>query len=417
MVKKLIYISAALVGLSIPLNTKAANVSIVIFCVLSVFYCYKNSFIKKPQLSLFKFSTVIFFVLAFVGIFLAADKSTAFNHLGRRIFFLLIPLVLCFYDKKHLQSILKFSLIGLIGGCVLSGMFLLFQTLQNYFSDRLLTQVGFDLFNYYHTYHNFTAPLKFHPTYLGSYFYLSIMSILYFLTKKPSKLLWAVSVLVVLFLILIEFFINSRVILFLLILSLTLFFLWFLKVQFQKNRLYFFTYIIAFFIVIITAFSFVKNTYIYYRFTNELSWEASKNVDSKINKDNGGDSRLARWSSIVEVIKEKPLLGYGTGNEKEVLKAQFQKDNLKFSSENNYDSHNLYLSYSVQFGLLGFLILSFFIISNLIFSFQKKNILFFSLILGLMLVLFFENFLNNNAGIVFIAFFQNLLMFYSLKRT
>src|SRR5690606_213504 len=176
-------------------------------------------------------------------------------------------------------------------------------------------------------------------------------------------------------------------------------------------------YVIVFLLVTITAFSFVKNTYIYYRFTNELSWEASKNVDSKINKDNGGDSRLARWGSIVKIIKEKPLLGYGTGNEKEVLNVQFQKDNLKFSSDNNYDSHNLYLSYSVQFGLLGFLVLCFYVISNVIISFQKKNILLFSLVFGLMFILFFENYLNNNAGIVFIAFFQNLLMFYSLKKT
>ncbi len=417
MLKRLIYISSTLVGLCIPLNTKAANVSLIVFCILSFFYCYKNSFIRKPQLKLFKFSTIILFLLAFIGVFLAADINTGLTHIGRRLFFLILPLVLFFYDKNHLRSILRFSLIGLVGGCVLSGMFLMFHTFQNYFSNRMLSQIGFDLFNYYHTYHNFTEPLKFHPTYLGSYFYLAIVSIICFLTKKSSKLFRIGVVSIMFFLILIEFFINSRIILFLLILSLGLSYAWFLKVQFQKSKYYFSAYVIVFLLVTITAFSFVKNTYIYYRFTNELSWEASKNVDSKINKDNGGDSRLARWGSIVKIIKEKPLLGYGTGNEKEVLNVQFQKDNLKFSSDNNYDSHNLYLSYSVQFGLLGFLVLCFYVISNVIISFQKKNILLFSLVFGLMFILFFENYLNNNAGIVFIAFFQNLLMFYSLKKT
>src|SRR5690606_10860521 len=87
------------------------------------------------------------------------------------------------------------------------------------------------------------------------------------------------------------------------------------------------------------AFSFIKKTYIYYRFTNELFWEASSQKNTKINEDNGGDSRIARCESISNLIAQKPILGHGTGNEKEILHAQFLKDDLIFSADSRYDAH------------------------------------------------------------------------------
>jgi len=412
--KNLLYISTFLVGICFPLSTKITNVAIIIFCLFSVFFCYRNRLFKKQAIHLFLYTTIALFFISAIWILAAENTDTAFKHFSRRVLFLILPLILCFFDRNLLGKIIKYSFNGLWAGCLLSGLYLLGKTLNIYFDSRSLYQIGPDLFNYYHTYHNFTAHLQIHPTYLGSYFYIAIVFVLLHIQKTKKHRLFFSSLL--LFLIIIEFFINSRIILFLVLFTIFLFFIWFLRVQFKKNKIHFTIYLTSTLLFIGTLFLFVKDTYIYYRFTKELQWETSKNVNTKINKDNGGDSRLARWSSIIELIKDKPLIGYGTGNEKEVLERQFIKDGLTFSVENRYDSHNLYLSYFIQFGLVGVIVFIIYLFGNICVSIKSKNILLGALTCSVLLISIFENFLNNNAGIVYVAFFQNVLLLYSLKK-
>lgn len=414
MLKNLIYASAILAGVSIPLSTKGANLSVAVLCVLSIIYCYKNNRLRKSALKVLIFSSLSLFLIALLGVFITGDIDTAFKHLGRRSLFLLVPFSLCFYDKKHLKGILTYSLGGLVAGCLISGTFLLTQTLKEYFQTRLLSQIGFDLFNYYHTYHNFTAPLNFHPTYLGSYFFLSILATLHYLNTAKEKKMLAYSVL--LLLLVFSLFINSRIILGLIFLSLVFYFSKLIINVYHRSVKKFFILTVISILLSIVIFSFFKNTYIYYRFTSELQWESSKQINTQINENNGGDSRLARWEAIVNIIKEKPLLGHGTGNEKDILEKKFQEEGMSFSAENKYDSHNLYLSYSVQFGLLGLLVLMIFYYRNLMTSIQTGDWVYLLLVVGLVFISLFENYLNNNAGIVFISLFLNLFLFSNLKK-
>lgn len=415
MLRKFLYGSAVLVGLTIPLSTKIANISIICFVLLSLTFCYQQKFFKPKSLRFLLFSSAILFLLAIIGIFIADDIGTAQKHMGRRVLFLLMPISFCFLDKDSLKNLIRLSFTGLVIGSVLSGIYLLLNTLHTYFGTRGLEEVGFDLLNYYHTYHNFTKPLNIHPTYLGSYLYISLIFVFIKIAKKSFGIQKILGVLTILFLILIEIFINSRIILFLVVFSLFLFCIWFLYHQYKKNKLHFLGYILTFAICMATAFTFLKNTYIYYRFTDELVWETSSNINTKINTDNGGDSRIARWKSLTEVVKQRPILGHGTGNEKELLETQFIKDNLMFSAESKYDSHNQYLSYTVQFGVVGLLCFMFYLVGNLFVSIRNENFMLVFVMFGILMICCFENFLNNNAGIIFVAFFQNILLIFSLK--
>lgn len=414
MIKKMIYISAVLAGLSMPLSTKASNISLMLFCLFSIIYCYKNRVSSKVGLKILLFSTIGFFLLAIIGVFIAENIDTAYKHLGRRIFYVILPFSLCYHNRTQLKEILKYSLIGLVFGCVFSSFFLLTHTFQNYFQSRSFYQIGFDILNYHYTYHNFTAPLKIHPTYLGSYFFLSILALFHLIYQSKNRKI--IAFIILSFLLLVSLFINSRIILGLIFIGLVCYFLRFSILLFQTNLRRFFLLIFFSLSFIFIGFNLVKNTYIYYRFTNELQWESSKQINTQINEKNGGDSRLARWEVILEAIKEKPFFGYGTGNEKEILHNKFTESNLYFSAKNQYDSHNLYLSYSIQFGFFGLVILLAIFMGNLIVSFQSKNTVYSLFIVGLILISMFENYLNNNAGIVFVSLFLNLFLFSNLRK-
>lgn len=414
--RKLIQISAFLLAFGFPVNTRLANIMAILFCTICLIYSVKEKRLKNFDFQILKFSSLIIVTVFLFGLFVNPDFQVGINHFLRRISFLFFPVFLFLLNREELKSVFKSASFGLISGCVVSGTFLLIKIFIVYFEPQESFRLGFDLFNYYHTYHNFTAPLDFHPTYYGSYFFLAVIILSDLIFKSSKNKTKFFCFLVLLFLLLICLFINSRIILFLVFCVLVFYIFLFLQRTYRLNKKLFWGMLATIMILTAVAIGLIKNTYIYYRFTNELKWESSSQINSKFNEENGGDSRLARWNSIKEVIAQEPLFGHGIGNEKSILENQFQKDGLEFSADNRYDSHNLYLSYGVQFGIVGVVLLMFYYLSNLIVSVRKRKPVFFFLIFGLIFISLFENYLNNNAGIVFTAFFQNLLLFESIKK-
>lgn len=414
MLNNTLKILALFFGISLPLDTKIANLFLLLFCVVSLIIILKD----RKSISDSRFlilSTVILFLLTLVSFPFSIDYANSFKHLSRRLTFLFVPLIFLFLSYKHILSTKKIAFMGLIIGCLISGTFLLGSIIFKFLSenDGLFNS---NLFNYHYTYHNFTKPLEIHPTYLGSYFFLSLLILFNFLKTNFQKKNIIIGGLLIFYFMIIAIFINSRIILGLIILVTIVYSYFLIKHLYKTSKVFLLGFLAVSIIGITTSFSFIKHTYIYYRFTNELVWEASAKKDSKINEDNGGDSRLARWESILNVIKEKPIFGHGAGNEKLLLNTQFLKDKLFFSANSNYDSHNNYLSYGVQFGYFGMLMLALFLMSNLYISLAKKDIIYFIFVIGLTSICLFENYLNNNAGIIFIGFYQSLLLFLNIKK-
>ena len=76
------------------------------------------------------------------------------------------------------------------------------------------------------------------------------------------------------------------------------------------------------------------------------------------------DLRYSYWKAAVELIKEKPIVGYGMNNAQE----EFDKVNMKYASESakyywtvlhqHYiDSHNQYLQTMLEYGVIGLVLL------------------------------------------------------------
>ena len=409
----IVYYTSFLMAFFLPISIKLSNLFLVLFFISSAFlFLIKKDFKKRNYTSLF-YTTMILFLINVFGLLITETPSEGIKAIERGLSFFLCPFLLFFHTEKALFEIKNKLFNGIVLGSLLSVIILLCNNFINYFSTRPLFSFDNEIFSYYHTYYYFTDFLKIHPTYLGSYIILSITIVLMRFIKNNNKKMRIINLWILLILSVGILFLNSRIIFFLYSSILLVFLLWGLFKLFKlKNIKY---GLISLFLVCSALFflfnSSISKTFIYSRFTKELSWELSDQVDTKYNSKIHADSRVARWKSGLKVIEQKPIFGYGTRTEKDILALQYKIDGLENSYRLKYDSHNLFLTYTIEFGIIGLLVLCFYFISNVYLSFKSKNIEYFVFIYMIITICIFESFLKNNAGITFVAFFSSILYF------
>ena len=413
MKNKLLYNSAFIFGLVFPLSTKLGNIALAIFMAVLLFL-FKNK--PRPGINIIWFSTIYLFVLLLLGLFLSDNISDTINLFGRYATYLLIPFLLLFLDKDQLIYLKRKSLLGLIAGVTIASLVLLTNNFIKYYSIRPLFTIDKDLFNYYHTYHCFTEILKIYPTYFGLYAILSLIGSLEFILTnmlKREKILIGLTIPIQLLTIL---FLNARIITVIVIMLLVYYSFVLLKKVYFRSKISFLISIIGMFLLTLLLFSSVRKTYMYSRFSQELVWDLTPNINTSYNGKYKADSRLARWEAAFSAIKERPAFGYGSAMEKEILHERFQENGLDFAATNYYDSHNQYLSITIEFGIIGLCLFLFYLFSNLYFSFQNKDKVSLFFFASLILVGLFENLFKNNAGIIFVAFYSNVFLFSNQKK-
>ncbi|WDF80922.1 O-antigen ligase family protein [Mucilaginibacter sp. KACC 22773] len=123
------------------------------------------------------------------------------------------------------------------------------------------------------------------------------------------------------------------------------------------------------------------------------------------------DSRLARWHVVAQLIKQKPLIGHGSGSEQKLLHDEFFKAKMYDSFLANLNSHNQYLSFVVKSGIWGLLVY----LVTLAYGFKtailKKDVVFISFMLLITIVSLSENVLDADKGVMFYSLFFALLLF------
>lgn len=407
---RIVTISAFLMAFFLPLHIGISNLFLILFFVGSGYFLIlkKQYVFRNPKILLF--SLLPIFLLYILGLFYSSPPFFGTNIIGRNIAFLLCPLLLFFYSSKDLKQVKKNLFKGIIFGSVVSISILLVDNFLNYFGTRPFLNFDDEIFNYYHTYYSFTNLLEMHPTYLGAYIIFSLSLLLKkLITTKTHKL---PTILALLLLTSGVVFINSRIIfsLYVFLIFSTLLFSLFLLYKKRKNRIL----TLVMFVTVMAVFSIVKilsNTFIGTRLTNELQWELTDQRDTNYNKKITADSRIARWQSSIEAISKKPVFGYGTYSEKDVLSGYYKRNGLLISYKNRYDSHNIYLSFLVEYGILGLSLLLLYLISNLYFALKAKDIEYFIFFAMICVVSIFESYLQNNAAVTFVALFGSVFLY------
>ena len=159
----------------------------------------------------------------------------------------------------------------------------------------------------------------------------------------------------------------------------------------------------------------IENGYANYLYINQ------KNIRSRIheivwefamrNHEINGHSLLMRlefWKTALNIIKQNPWFGVGTGDVKNAFKEQYEKEHTTLQKEWQLRSHNQYLATTVALGLIGLLL---FLIHLFIPLFSKKKLSVFFMFFILIELLSFvnEDTLETQAGLTFCIFFTQLL--------
>ena len=125
---------------------------------------------------------------------------------------------------------------------------------------------------------------------------------------------------------------------------------------------------------------------------------------------------MAIFTIGFDLFKESPVIGYGTGDIKDVLINGYKKANFIKGYDRKYNCHNQFLQFLLAFGLIGLLIFLISLVYPLFFAFFQKNYLYVFLILMLSFNFLFESMLETKAGVEFYAFFNALLIGVSYKK-
>jgi len=352
----------------------------------------------KPIFNLRMLALQLVFIVTILCTIYSTNKTEAGTEIGRRAAILIVPFLFCLnpFDIRRYRDklFLCFSI-------VCTGIILYL------YANALLTLKYFGLpysllFSSNFANHNFSEPINMHATFFSMQVALALVFLISRLITEQTrraKLLYLAgcliltiglvqlsskSVFIALFLI-----VNAVVPLFLL--------------QGAKRRKY--ILVSASLSALLIAGILYSNTF-RERYITELTTDLSPAQKGEII-----DSRLARWSVIADLIKKKPVIGYGTGAEVGLLHYAFFNNKLYNSFLHNLNAHNEYLSFLVKSGIIGLLVYLAVLAFGLKISFQQKNLLFFSFMLIIATVSFSENILDVDKGIIYYSFFYSFFIF------
>jgi hypothetical protein len=166
----------------------------------------------------------------------------------------------------------------------------------------------------------------------------------------------------------------------------------------------------------------IENGMTNYRFVNPLSfynriyqivWETDVYRKGGNPSGHSVTQRFEYYKMAFQIIKENFWLGTGTGGYD--LAYQKKYDQNKFFKEQKFRqrSHNMFLSYWIDFGVIGLIYICFALFSPVFIERQTKNYLLMVFLFIVLLSFLNEDSLNNHDAISFFAFLYPLYLFSS----
>ena len=336
-----------------------------------------------------------FYFLFILGMLWTDNQPEGWFDLQVKFSFFLFPLIFSsinFYSSGNLKKILLSFVLGCMAGtlyCFLNALFMWYYSGENYFFYMKLSPV-------------------LHPSYLSMYITFSLATMGYHMIKKETMFgnILIDLLLSVWFWFCIQMLQSKAGIL---IGSSTLFLL-LCTYSFRSKKILLCAGLAILYGGIFWGVSkFVITT------SNSRILNAENNIisEQKIDKHSSESSqvRILIWQASYEVIKQNLLLGVGTGDVKDDLMKEYQKEKMNGAYVHRLNAHNQYIQTTVALGLIGFVAIILNFIIPFINSIRKNKFLLtlFLIIVGLNLLV--ESMFEVESGVMFYAFFNSLLLF------
>jgi O-antigen ligase len=148
----------------------------------------------------------------------------------------------------------------------------------------------------------------------------------------------------------------------------------------------------------------------YSRFFN--AEQAIENAPDTSTQD-GSVARVMVWQSSLEIIKEHPFFGVGTGDVEPELMKIYKEKNIRIALDETLNAHNQYLQTFIALGVVGFLLLIAILLVPAWYAFQQKHLLYMAFLAIFAFNMLVESMLERQAGVTFYAFFNSFLFYYA----
>ena len=376
----------------LPFYYKIAHVPFIVAFPLVVFEFFNE---KNKTFTLHKFTAFIlvsilgYVLLKISGISYSANLKEGLHHLEQLLALIYISGTIALFDfsAKQIQLIKNSFIYSVVLGCVFLFIYS-FRETDEYVTISKYTYTNLSAFN--------------HP----SYFTLLLNSALFLSIYKKWNLLNRFqiisNILIVLFLLVFILLFVSKAGNLVMIFTVIAGLVWFTKKQYIKP---FYSFIIVFlagvFLVVLYVFSPLNQRV---REGIEKTLDEPSNVYT--NKMTSTETRKFIWNASLDKIKEKPLLGYGTGS---FTKNLFDNPS---GEEFYFNAHNQFLEDWFENGIFALIFLSIwlFLVGGI--HFQTNWYLALFLIVHIFLNLGVETMLSRLAGMQYISIVTGFTLHY-----
>lgn len=416
--ESLFFAALILVAVTLPVSNLLVN-TISIWLMIAAWLISspineKIRFLRSNKL-IWLFGSLFF--MYFIGLIYGNFKLGLFE-IEKRLSLLIFPLVLGTAPKINSKQF-KIVLLSFAMSCIMISLLCLIDTFyRNYsqgivfFTDKFYTINSLGITSTFNnswlfSYESLTKKYGFHPSYFSIYTIFSIFIFLYVLLKNENlnKFIKVCLVLAILYLLIFNFFLASRIgiaSLFILLISSMLFY------TYKKRKLILGAIITLLFIfsisLLLQLFTPIKEKFI-----------GLMDFDKTTTGYTGTNVRLDLWKSALTVIKGDMLIGVGTGDLQPALQKVYESENLATPHLSRYNPHNQFLDIAATLGVLGLLIFLLCLFYPIYLSYKTKNYLYIIFILLFIFISFVECPLAVQKGVVWYGFFNSLFAFHSRK--
>jgi|GEM_PF-206751 len=374
------------------------KLSLIVFPVL---FATSDLDFVKGTLGEKRIAAVVYCILLFITTWLQQpDYGILF--FGVLTWIMLFGILFIFSDLLFPSfSVRKQIIASFIAGCLIGSLILLMHAASSflYLDDR-------GAFYYK------TLGWIFHPSYISMYFNFAITAVAIELlnSKQGYSLLGRIAlVILILYFIVLIFLLGSKsglIVLAILALLLVVFLI-FIRMKAWMGFIALAASVLVFYAGL-TLFSYTAG-----RVSLSIG-DVSNQKESKIQEDNSILTRLEIWEDSWQIISRNWLYGVGTGDVKDVLLDKYKTDHFLIGYEGRRNAHEQYLQTFIALGIAGFLTLFAMIMLPAWSALHDKYYLYFVFLLIFAVNIMVESMLENQAGVIFYAFF-NVLLFSKRK--
>ena len=359
---------------------------------------------KNSQSKFYFFLFISLYLLYCTGLIYSENKEYGLKDLETKLSLLLFPIVYFSSEKLNAEKI-RSLFAAFTYGCAAAALLCFGNAVYQYFHVKYLLAQNIWAYNYgINFFLKDRISAWMHPSYISMYFAMALYSIYFFRKENADSSIWK------------KYFIPAVLSVFILLFNskagiLSLFLLgsyicWQLIVKERKFKLAA--------LIITSALSLFSVLY----FTAPEFEARIKGVFNSFSPDTNiktseesTASRIAIWKAAKIVISENFLTGTGTGDVKDELINEYKKEEMTFALQQNLNAHSQFLQTFAAIGIAGFFSLFAALFIPLFREWKKQNSLYIVFLLLMILNLLAESMFETQAGVVFYAFFNSLLLF------